>query len=152
MNYRIAPTKDDLTHSWGPWKKHKYISVSDGKYRYPDTYGKTGKRYGYTPGNDDMQTVQKKVLKKSIKEDKRHNKISKRINKDYNYDMITVLGDNHKSLLGNKLKQKFRARRETKRHEKNERKIAKYAKKSINSINNNDVKKGKGILARLFGR
>lgn len=34
MNYIITPTNDDLIHSRGPWKKHKYLKKIGKKYVY----------------------------------------------------------------------------------------------------------------------
>lgn len=34
MKYVIAPANDDLMHSRGPWKKHKYTSKIGNKYIY----------------------------------------------------------------------------------------------------------------------
>lgn len=45
MYYVIAPTNNDLMHSRGPWKKHKYLSKVGDKYVYGKgtTIGKLNK-------------------------------------------------------------------------------------------------------------
>lgn len=45
MRYIISPTNDDIFHSRGPWKKHKYIKKVGNKYIYDTkkTAGKLGK-------------------------------------------------------------------------------------------------------------
>lgn len=60
--------KQILIHSQGPWEKHKYVKVLDGKYYYPDSYeggrhlpdGSAAKA-GATGANVGKQTVKKKV-------------------------------------------------------------------------------------------
>lgn len=167
MEYVIAPTNNDLMHSRGPWKKHKYLSKVGDKY----VYGKNttaGKMYRL--GKD--YSSKRKDIKSKVHSDYTRKYITKSAGRVIGQMLIgdiasgAVGGKTWGGILAGSAARDVAGRNNNSAFEKYSKQSAIYAKNKYNKrmnklnmktkvkaskiINNSAaVKKGKSLISKL---